>query len=264
MEQAKNEIWRPTKVNPFYLVSNIGRVKSIDHPIWCKQNNSYSIKKGLMLKANNSNSKKYWRLRIPEVNGTGQGKMYAVHRLVADAFIPNPMNLPQINHIDGNKDNNCVSNLEWCDNRYNQQHAIDTGLKDKSKMSAHSSFRKLTEEQVSFIKIMWDSIDTSKRGEKEKFCSIMTELFNLQSLNTIRWIIDGETNKFFGQADIQEETFINWFTEYKRLYEEKTKKTPTDWARELGINTNSFLTKYRKLGKDINATVSFYKQLYHL
>ena len=52
-----------------------------------------------------------------------------VHRLIALAFIPNPNNLPQINHIDGNKQNNNVNNLEWCTNLYNTKEAIRLGLK---------------------------------------------------------------------------------------------------------------------------------------
>lgn len=52
-----------------------------------------------------------------------------VHRLVAKAFLPNPYNLPEVNHIDGNKSNNSVSNLEWCDNSHNKYHAYKSGLR---------------------------------------------------------------------------------------------------------------------------------------
>ena len=52
----------------------------------------------------------------------GERKWYLVHRLVADAYIPNHDNLPQINHRDENKTNNCLQNLEWCDCKYNNNY----------------------------------------------------------------------------------------------------------------------------------------------
>jgi hypothetical protein len=60
----------------------------------------------------------------------GKKRTYKLHREVAKAFIPNPDNLPQVNHRDGNKNNNCVANLEWVTNRENAYHAIEHGLWD--------------------------------------------------------------------------------------------------------------------------------------
>ena len=192
MEQFIDEVWKEVEVNRNYLVSNYGRVKTIDHKVWCKVNNSFSIRKGIICKPTNKNSKKYWRVGI-QINN--KQMHYAVHRLVAIAFIPNPNNLPQVNHIDGNKDNNHVSNLEWCDNAYNQKHACDNGLKSKIKMSEHSSLRKLSLEQVKYIKSEYKNINTSIRGNKMKFCREMQQKFNLNSPSTILWIVNGGTNK---------------------------------------------------------------------
>lgn len=192
MEQFIDEIWKPIKENPVYLVSNYGRVKTIDHPVWCVKNNSFSIRKGIICALSNNNSKRYWRVGV-QINN--KQLRLAVHRLVAEAFISNPNNLPQVNHIDGNKDNNHVSNLEWCDNGYNQKHAFNTGLKDITKLSEHSSLRKLTIEQVKIIKEEYKKVDTSIRGNKMKFAREMQCKFNLKSTSTILWIINGGTNK---------------------------------------------------------------------
>lgn len=66
------------------------------------------------------NSKGY--LKIGLFDGNRSPKKFRIHRLVATAFIPNPKKLPQVNHKDGNKENNSYTNLEWCTNRENQRH----------------------------------------------------------------------------------------------------------------------------------------------
>ncbi len=59
-------------------------------------------------------------------------KSVLLHRIIAKAFIPNPDNLPEVNHIDGNKANNAVSNLEWCTAKQNSQHALINGLRNNT------------------------------------------------------------------------------------------------------------------------------------
>jgi hypothetical protein len=76
-------------------------------------------------------------------------QQFSVHRLVAECYLPNPNNLPEVNHNDGIKTNNHVSNLYWCTSSQNKPHAYDTGLK---KIGEEHHKSKLTEEQVKWIR----------------------------------------------------------------------------------------------------------------
>lgn len=88
---------------------------------------------------------------IVSLSNKGITKSRLVHRLVAKAFIPNLENKPQVNHIDGNKENNHVSNLEWCTNSENQKHAHALGLAP-SQRGTNNKANKLSEEEVIAIK----------------------------------------------------------------------------------------------------------------
>ena len=86
-----------------------------------------------------------------------------VHRLIADTFIIHDVSKNVVNHIDGNKQNNCVDNLEWCTSQENNQHSYDTGLHKKGQDHANS---KLTREQVIEIKTL-GRYDTAKNIGKK-------------------------------------------------------------------------------------------------
>lgn len=94
------------------------------------------------------------------------GKQRPVHRLVAEAFISNPENKPEVNHIDGNKMNNVASNLEWATRSENQEHAVQNGLQPKATKTYQGKF---TAEQREVIKRVWDSGALSKRELGKKF-----------------------------------------------------------------------------------------------
>lgn len=85
--------------------------------------------------------------------GNKKIKNFRIHKAVAETFIPNPKNKPEVNHIDGNKQNNYVENLEWVTGSENVQHAYNMGLASaKSHQGENSSTNKLTDEDVLYIK----------------------------------------------------------------------------------------------------------------
>lgn len=143
-----------------YEVSELGIVRSVDTTVVCKNNRKLPLKgkvlhqylnrKGYLTVNIRSNSGKYYKM--------------SVHRLVANAFIPNPDNLMCVNHKDENKSNNRVSNLEWCTNNYN----INYGTRNKRISKSNINNTKTSKEIIQMdinnnILRVWPSMNQIKR-----------------------------------------------------------------------------------------------------
>lgn len=112
---TENEVWKDIQgYEGLYQISNFGNVKSLER---YKKNNggSKTLIAETILKQS-KNNRGYCRIYLCKDSNK---KAFSVHRLVADAFVPNPNNLTEVNHKDENKENNCFDNLEWCDCNYN-------------------------------------------------------------------------------------------------------------------------------------------------
>lgn len=144
------EIFKTIPSYPDYLASNFGRVKTKSrqiryvHAVTKKEHFRQSFERFLKVQFNKLTGYKFYQLYLEK-------KMYnkTIHKLVADTFLDKIEGLEFINHIDGNKHNNCVSNLEYCTNEYNHHHATVTGLKAKGEKILTS---KLNDNMVHAIK----------------------------------------------------------------------------------------------------------------
>lgn len=123
LTKEKTEEWRNIKEFPGYQVSSIGRVRSLDRHVWSPANKSMSFIRG-KIRALDGCGKHYFQITL---NKDGKVFKKLVHRLVAETFVINPLNLPEVNHDDLNKHNNCYTNLSWMSRLSNAQHAKANG-----------------------------------------------------------------------------------------------------------------------------------------
>lgn len=111
---------------PNYTIDDSGKVKNIHT--------------GKFLKNFANRQTSYYQVNLWKNN---KGTWKYLHRLLAEHFIPNPLNLPEVNHIDGNRQNNALSNLEWVTGQQNKIHAIQTGLRKYTNRLTEQEFIQL-------------------------------------------------------------------------------------------------------------------------
>lgn len=116
------------------------------------------------------NSKGYLRV---ELHLNKKIKKFFVHRLVAEYFVENPLNKEQVNHIDGNKLNNNMNNLEWVTNQENRNHAIKNNL-TKNLCGEEAPWSKLTKKDVIFIRSEYDKKETFNAKKLSKKFKVST------------------------------------------------------------------------------------------
>lgn len=141
------EIWKDIEgYNGKYQISNNGNVRSFS-----KWKNGDFLRFGMTTTG-------YYYVNLV-VDGRRKIKQERVHRLVAKAFLDNPNNLPEVNHIDGNKLNNNVNNLEWVSRNQNIQHAYDTKLIPKFYGKRHPLSKQIVQKRKdgSVVKV-WGSL----------------------------------------------------------------------------------------------------------
>lgn len=158
-----------------YQVSNKGRVKSLN----------YKRSKKPKLLTTTLHDWGYLQVRLKR-------KTFYVHRLVAEAFLPNPESKPTVNHLDGNKANNKLVNLEWATLSENNKHAYKIGLKDQS--GAKNGFSKLKQEEVLTIYLLKDCKGITQKEIADVYNVNHSTVSNIQ--NKKNWkILTDKINK---------------------------------------------------------------------
>lgn len=198
MVDTKNEIWKDIPFNRNYEVSNLGNVRSKARKVPCAQ--GFRNKKVHYLTPRDCHG--YLRAGF-KTNGIL--KEHLVHRLVLGAFLEErPYPEWEIDHINGNKHDNRLENLEYVSSSENSKRAIHLGLQTPESLSLAQPKRKMTPEQV--IEMKNQFIVENRiwgRGHNNKdFLIRYATLYNMK-LGSIQNILTGRTNRFFGEDIVQ-------------------------------------------------------------
>lgn len=166
-ESMENEFYPIPGYEGFYEINREGVVRSVDRIVLGGRGEYNRIAKG-SVKKNTLRKNGYYAIGLWKNNVQ---KIENIHRILATIFIPNPNNLPGVNHIDGDKANNKLSNLEWCNQSYNVQHAYNTGLTSRNKKIVCVETGRIfnsASEAARFVKGYQSAISACARGERKK------------------------------------------------------------------------------------------------
>ena len=186
-----NEIWKDIKgYEGLYQVSNLGNVRTVKHISINSKGHSYTVKPRILKLHTYPNGYKDVMLQHQ-----GRHRRYLVHKLVAIAFIPNPNNLPEVNHKDESRDNNCVDNLEWCTRKYNCNYGGCIERQRKAKQG-----KKLSEEHKHKISEKLKGRPSPNKGNK----------FSLESRNKLSLAHKGKTVSQITRQRMSEARKLYW------------------------------------------------------
>ena len=219
------EIWKDIDGFENYQISNLGRIKSKER-IVSNSCRTY-VKKEEILK---NHVMKSGYLAIVLRDKEQKKHLLKIHRLIAENFIPNPNNYTQVNHIDGNKANSAIENLEWCTPSQNTRHAIKSGLRRKCTNKSTQRIYKINPKTKDIEEIYENFVEASKSIGNNSVGSVYTACATKRDYDGYFWIKESD----YKNGDL--ESYKEMKKEIKIPLNGKLLNVK-EYAREHGIKT---------------------------